>query len=802
MLISTKLKRFSYRFLGILAVIIGALQFSQAQIRHSCGAHATPQQIEYMAKNIRPIAQNYARFRTTATTYVPIKAHIIRTGSGAGGLGVAELVKAIDDMNVLYQNANISFYIYDEINFVDDDKFYDYDSSEESDLGSKHNVSNVINVYFANTVTSGTSNLCGYAYFPGGQDMVLMANSCTTNGSTLPHELGHYFALYHTHGKTNTGTTDELVDGSNCTTAGDDVCDTAADPNLSGNVDSDCSYTGNTTDANNATFTPDPRNIMSYSLQSCRTRFTQGQYDRISATLTNSRNYLLNSTTAPPSITSFTPDEGASGIQITITGTGFSATAADNIVKINGIQATVISSTTTQIVLNVPSTATTGLISVTVNKQTTYSSDSFLVPVNIFPYTESFESGLGAWTQASSDDFNWSIGSNTTPSDNTGPNSATNGTFYLFTEASSPNNPSKKAILQSSSFDFSNLPDPEFIFRYHMVGANMGTLQLEVTTNNGTTWTSLFSKTGDQGSNWLTETVDLSSYQVANVKFRFVGTTGSGFASDMAIDFIQVRSATAFYIGGFSPTTAREGDEVTITGGGFSATAADNVVKFNGQAATVISSTTTNIKVTVPDRATTGKITVEYNGGFATSSGTFTVVQPLALSSFSPTFGNVGTEVTITGTGFSLTANENIVKFNGTVAEVVSATETRIVTKAPQGFTTGKITIEFLGSTATSTDDFVLNSVTSLPQNLTKGKLELFPNPSSDIVNLKFSGNVAASEVSVQIYNLQGQLVTTFAGTVKNGALQIPVRQLAKGVYSAIISVGDNERVVRRIMRK
>ena len=800
MLISTKLKRFSYRFLGVLAVVIGALQISQAQVDRNCGTKATPEQIEYMTKKIRPIAQNYARFRTTATTYVPLKAHIIRTSSGAGGLGLSDLIKAINDMNVLYQSANISFYIYNEINFVDDDKFYDYDSSEEGDLGNQHNVANVINVYFANTVVSGTNSLCGYAYFPGGQDMVLMANDCATNGSTLPHELGHYFALYHTHGKTNTGTTDELVNGSNCSDTGDDVCDTPADPNLSGNVDNACSYTGNATDANNDAFAPDPLNIMSYSLQSCRTRFSQGQYDRISATLTNSRNYLLNSATPPPAITSFTPDEGASGIQVTITGTGFSTTAADNIVKINGVQATVTSSTETQIVLNVPASTSTGLVSVTVNKQTTYSSNNFFVPISNFPYTESFELGLGSWAQANNDDFNWSIGSNTTPSDNTGPNSAFNGTFYLFTEASSPNSPNKKARLVSSSFDFSNLPDPEISFRYHMRGANMGTLQLEVSTD-GTTWTSVFSKSGDQGNNWVIETVDLSSYQVANVKLRFTGTTGNDFTSDMAIDFIQVRSASAFYIGGFSPTTAREGDEVTITGEGFSTTAADNVVKFNGQVTTVTSATTNSLKVTVPDRATTGKITVEYNGGFATSSGTFTVVQALAVSSFSPTFGNVGTEVTLIGTGFSLTANENVVKFNGTVAEVVSATETRIVTKAPQGFTSGKITVEFLGSTATSTDDFVLNSVTSLPQNLTEGKLELYPNPASDVVNLKFSGNIGASKVTVQVYNLQGQLMATFNGVVKNGALQIPVSKLAKGVYNAIISVGDKGQVVRRIMR-
>ena len=802
MQISTKLTRLTYRFLGVLIVIAGTLQSSKAQITHECGSQATPKQIEYMSRNITPIAQNYARFRTTAITYVPIKVHIIRTGTGGGGLGVADLVKAMDDMNVFYQNSNISFYIYNEINFIDSDKYYDFNKNDESEMGNAHDVDNVINVYFANTVTSGTSSLCGYAYFPGSRDRVLMANGCATNGSTLPHELGHYFALYHTHGKSNSTQTDELVDGTNCSSAGDEVCDTPADPQLGGsNVDSDCNYTGTATDANSQSFAPDPRNIMSYSLKNCRNRFSQGQYDRISATLTNSRSYLLNKSTPTPTITTFTPTQGNTGVLVTITGTGFSSTPAENVVKIGGVQATVTSSSSTQLVLNVPSNAATGLISVTVDKQSVYSSSNFFVPIGSFPYTESFESGLGTWSQDTSDDFNWSLNSGTTPSNNTGPTTANNGTFYLYTEASDPNNPSKKAVLLSSPFDLSTLPDPELIFRYHMYGAGMGTLKLEVTKDDGATWTSIFTKSGDQGTNWATETIDLKDYQVGNVKFRFTGTTGTDFASDMAIDYIQIRSASAFYVGGFSPTSGRVGDNVTITGAGFSATASENAVQFNGQPATVVSATTNSLQVTVPNQATTGKVSVAYNGQIATSGASFTVIQPISISSFSPTFGNANTQVTITGTGFSLTAHENIVKFNGTVTEVISSTSTQIVTKAPQGFTTGKITVEYSDGVATSTDDFILNSVTALPQNLTNGKLELFPNPSSDVVNLKFSGNVNATKASIQLYSLQGQLVGKFDKSLKNGVLQIEVSQLPKGVYSAVISIGD-ETVMQRIMKK
>ena len=75
-----------------------------------------------------------------------------------------------------------------------------------------------------------------------------MRNSCAYNGSTIIHEFGHYFSLFHTHGPTNSAITTELVDGSNCTTSGDELCDTPADPNLSGNV-TNCLYTGGLFDA-------------------------------------------------------------------------------------------------------------------------------------------------------------------------------------------------------------------------------------------------------------------------------------------------------------------------------------------------------------------------------------------------------------------------------------------------------------------------------------------------------------------------------------------------------------------------
>ncbi|MEM9300330.1 MAG: T9SS type A sorting domain-containing protein, partial [Bacteroidota bacterium] len=198
----------------------------------------------------------------------------------------------IQELNELYVNAGILFRLEGDVNIINNDNFFDLDSSEEGELAGPNDVSSVVNMYFSGTLTSGQASLCGYTRFPPSSDRVFVAAGCATGVGTTAHELGHYFTLYHTHGRTNNGTTDELVARVDCESLGDEICDTAADPNLSGKVDGGCNYIGGDVDANGQQFVPDPKNLMSYSLQSCRDLFTPSQYDRIRNGLENGRDYL------------------------------------------------------------------------------------------------------------------------------------------------------------------------------------------------------------------------------------------------------------------------------------------------------------------------------------------------------------------------------------------------------------------------------------------------------------------------------------------------------------------------------
>lgn len=159
-----------------------------------------------------------------------------------------------------------------------------------------------------------------------------------------------------------------------------------------------------------------------------------------------------------------------------------------------------------------------------------------------FPYTESFEADFGGWQQVATDDFDWTRNSGGTSSVNTGPSAAADGSFYAYTESSFPNYPSKQSILVSPCFNLTGQSSPVLGFQYHMYGAAMGKLELEVSDDNGLTWTSLWGVDNDQGNQWLSADVDLSAYEGSIIQLRYVGTTNTSFTSDMAIDDIIIKT--------------------------------------------------------------------------------------------------------------------------------------------------------------------------------------------------------------------------------------------------------------------
>lgn len=75
------------------------------------------------------------------------------------------------------------------------------------------------------------------------------------------------------------------------------------------------------------------------------------------------------------------------------------------------------------------------------------------------------------------------------------------------------------------------------------------------------------------------------------------------------------------------------------------------------------------------------------------------IKEPLKLTDYYPNSGNQGTLVTVEGTGFSNNPSDISATFSGTPADVVSATATAVVLRAPQKGSTGEIVMKVSGET-------------------------------------------------------------------------------------------------------
>jgi IPT/TIG domain/Bacterial Ig-like domain (group 3)/Glucodextranase, domain B len=394
---------------------------------------------------------------------------------------------------------------------------------------------------------------------------------------------------------------------------------------------------------------------------------------------------------AAPTISSFSPTSGPVGTAVTITGTNFSSTPANNSVKFNGTAAaTPTSATTTKLMVTVPLSATTGKITITVGSSTGTSSGSFTVSP---PTITSFS-----------------------------PTSGPAGTPVTIT------------------------------------GTNFSTtLVNNVVKFNGTTATPTSATT--------TKIV---------VPVPLAATTGK---ITVAVGALTATSGSSFTVSpptitGVSPASGPVGTAVTITGTNFSATSANDVVKFNGTTAMLTSATATQIVVPVPSGSTTGKVTVTIGALTATSGSNFTVTVPPTITSFSPASGPVGTSVTINGTNFSSTASQDTVKFNGVAAAApTSPTTTRLVVKVPSSAATGPISVIVSGLTATSSTNFTVTPVPTVsglnpssgvfgtPVTITGTNFD--SNPANDTVTFNGTTSTPTSASATQLVAVVPSAATT-----------------------------------------
>jgi len=269
------------------------LFFINTYAQYQCGTVLSDTMIEELrAYQLLPKA-NFKKLNSNSIVKnIPVQIHVVGKDDGSGYLSTKKVLETLCDINTRFQSANMSFYLYDAINYIPQSSFYDQDEFQYAiDMMQRNNVDidNVVNLYFINSIAGATSGIIAGYFLPGIDGIAVVKNEAGTGKTVLAHEFGHYFGLPHTFGTSSAPK--ELVDGSNCTIAGDYFCDTPADPN---DFPWNCPYSDTIKDANGDTYNPDPGFYMSYASDFCKYKFSQEQMDYMNYYLNNSRPDLAN----------------------------------------------------------------------------------------------------------------------------------------------------------------------------------------------------------------------------------------------------------------------------------------------------------------------------------------------------------------------------------------------------------------------------------------------------------------------------------------------------------------------------
>ena len=169
------------------------------------------------------------------------------------------------------------------------------------------------------------------------------------------------------------------------------------------------------------------------------------------------------------------------------------------------------------------------------------------------PFSQTFDFEAGFDGAAGGLDFEWIRFDGNPPSSGTGPSGPFEGTWYMYTETSSPVANSEEAEREFGPFDFATYK-LSVTFRLHRFGAAMDnggytSVDVENPAGSGTFDLDVFRFNGQNASAEdtlyieYTEDLDAAGYTTGSRLIRFrthVSDSGSAFQNDSAVDIIVV----------------------------------------------------------------------------------------------------------------------------------------------------------------------------------------------------------------------------------------------------------------------
>lgn len=460
-----------------------------------------------------------------------------------------------------------------------------------------------------------------------------------------------------------------------------------------------------------------------------------------------------------PVITSFAPWSGRAGTNVTINGTNFLGATS---VLFGGVSTPFTIVSNNKITTTVPEGASKGAITVTTPSMPFPTSSNFVV----LPLISDFSPTLGpVGTTVTITGSNMKLGT-------TNPVVKFNGVAAVATNSTATtiivtvpwgatSGPITVGTSDGTNTSASSFYLPPTITSYSPIRALPGTTVTVIGQN-------------------LTDMTDVS-FAGTSASFTFVNPTNAtaivpNTAKTGALTLTTpggTVNAGLFYIppviNGFSPTAGLAGAMVTITGAFPDLLTG---VQFNGVTATFTNLSTNTVNAYVPTNASTGPITVKSGGGTNTSASNFQFLVPALppqITSFSPTFGPVGTVVTIKGTNLNLGAVT--VDFNGTNATPTSLSLTQLTVKVPAGAVSGLITVNGRDGSATTATNFLLPPVITgfSPTNGSAGTIVTLTGTNfTNAASLLFNG----ADASFTVVN-NNQLTATVPDAASSGPIRL-----------------------------
>ncbi len=249
--------------------------------------------------------------RSRETVYIPLKFHLVGRDNGTSRIESSKVFDQMCTINETFENLGVQFYINDGFNYIDDSDIASNGAIPTS-LGIRNKMQTLrddssVDIFVIREAQDPNRENIGFTLglYDSMVDWIVVEDSqIQSGGMTLPHELGHFFSLPHpfngwdsqpydpeVHGSPapisaprkdieGNAILTEFVDGSNCETAGDMICDTRADYLYFSKIDNfNCRYREPIIDPNGDTLNVDAELIMGYFLDRCMNKFTPMQVE-------------------------------------------------------------------------------------------------------------------------------------------------------------------------------------------------------------------------------------------------------------------------------------------------------------------------------------------------------------------------------------------------------------------------------------------------------------------------------------------------------------------------------------------